>query len=87
MTLPNHLSSHRASHFVIHCAGFAHAAVGSEHRTQVAGVVMAQPGCPVPGIAPNATARISSTHRQGDDGQRLPPSQADRSGSRPGRRG
>jgi hypothetical protein len=76
MTLPNHLSSDRASHDVSHCAGFPHAAVGSEHGTHVVSVVMAQPGRPIPGFAPNATARIFSFYRQGDDGQLLPSSQA-----------
>jgi hypothetical protein len=77
MTLPNHLSSDRASHDAGHCAGFAHASVGSEHGTHVASVVIVQPGRSIPGIAPNATTRIFSIYRQGDVGLLLPSSQAD----------
>ena len=67
MALRNHLFSHRDDRV---------RAAGSEHGTQVAGVLMGQPGGPILGIAPNATARIFSIDRDGDDGEPMPSSQA-----------
>jgi cyanobactin maturation PatA/PatG family protease len=57
--------------------GATASSVRSEHGTHVASVLMAQPGGPVLGIAPNATARLYSIYQEGEDGELLPSSQAD----------
>ncbi|MEE9196492.1 MAG: S8 family serine peptidase, partial [Alphaproteobacteria bacterium] len=57
--------------------GATASSVRSEHGTHVASVLMAQPGGPVLGIAPNATARLYSIYKEGEDGELLPSSQAD----------
>ena len=57
--------------------GATASSVRSEHGTHVASVLMAQPGGPVLGIAPNATGRLYSIYQEGEDGELLPSSQAD----------
>ncbi len=52
--------------------GATASSVRSEHGTHVASVLMAQPGGPVLGIAPNATARLYSIYQEGEDGELLP---------------
>ena len=67
MALRYHLSSH--------CDDRVHA-VSSEPGTRLPGVLMGQPGAPMLGCAPNATARSFSISRDGDDGAPMPSSQA-----------
>ena len=58
-------------------AGAIAAVVGSERGTHDASVLIGQPGGPILGIAPNATARKFAIYRDGDDGEPMPSSQAD----------